>query len=848
MEPTADPPPEIENGRRNEQDEQQRCNKKAKVVDEIENTESMKLKRVAEIVDEIENSESMELKLAAEIVLVLSTMATIRGGKKPSDVEVELMREARSKLAVLCLRIAPKDIVAGEAIGSVIQDIGLNVKGEDQRLGFRTTPKMSIAERYSFAKTKMEESKKFSAPSTTYTSQPLQTNTSGMVDNRVPNNAVRMFASDKSNHTAISSTASMVSIPPHLTVGSSAALQYQSTSNEVRPPIVSGVMPNNHIGRNPSSVALPRVENPQFKVTGGLSGAPYVLQVQANSVANQSLANAPTWSIQTQPVSLARNVSENKAPPAHNSVKGEGTAGATTISRAGPQVTTTQSIRPFITQMGPGNMSSMHQPLQGGNMVQPPMIPSHSDIAKVVQKLLLPKVPDHPTWTPPSRDYMSKTFTCQTCELPVNEVDSVLMCDACEKGFHLKCLQPAVIRGIHNRVDWHCMRCLSLSGGKPLPPKYVRVMRSSITSPSFPSNTAGIQSSSEKKAESLDSKGSPQMFTSNGNSVPTVCSANHNTEPSFDSNTPDMRDIQGSNFSSSIETIDEKPDPSICMKSAVCSANTGLQGESYAEQIDSKALTSKDTSESETLPKLSEPAKCENLQPAQNSQAGITVSHDNAEISSDRHVSSSLTISNQKESHGGENITSDINHNDLDVPQPNSVGVSGTNTEGIQHSALSSDSSHAVEWIGDVVQLLDEKKYYQSCCIDGVTYRLQGHAFFTSHHGKLTPSKLQSLWEDSKTGVKWVKATKCYFPDDLPGNIGHPCISEVNEVYESNSDRIEMASSIRGPCVVLPYDKFKQENDRRCQFGIEASASVQPIFLCRWFYDEIKKSFQPVIS
>ncbi|PNY09655.1 PHD finger protein, partial [Trifolium pratense] len=629
MEPTTDPPPEIENGGR---EEQQRCNKKAKV-------------------DVIENSESVELKRVAEIVLVLSTMATMRGGKKPSDAEVELMREARNKLAVLCQGIAPKDIVAGEAIGSVIQDLGLNVKVEDQRLGFRSTPKMSIAERYSFAKTKMEESKKFSAPSTTYTSQPLQTNTSGMVDNRVPTNAVRMFVPDKSNHTTISSTVSMVSIPPHLSAGSSAALQYQSTSNEVRPPMVSGAIPNNHMGRNPSSVALPRVENPQFKVTGGMSGAPYVLQVQANSLANQSSVNAPTWSIQTQPVSLARNVSENKVPPAHNSVvKVEGTAGAT-ISRAGPQVTTAQSVRPFITHMGPGNLSSMHQSLQGGNMVQPPTIPSHSDIAKVVQKLLLPKVPDHPTWTPPSRDYMSKTFTCQTCELTVNEVDTVLMCDACEKGFHLKCLQPAVIRGIHNRVDWHCMRCLSLSGGKPLPPKYGRVMRSSITSPSFPSNTAGIQSSSEKKAESLDSKGSPQMFTSSGNSVPTVSSANHNTEPSFDSNTPDMRDIQGSNFSSSIETIDEKPDPSICMKSAVCSANTGLQ------------------------------ANCENLQPAQDSQAGITVSHDNAEISSDRHVSSSLTISNQKESHGGENITTDINHNDLDVPQPNSVGVSGTNTE-----------------------------------------------------------------------------------------------------------------------------------------------------------------------
>ncbi|CAK8538862.1 unnamed protein product [Lathyrus sativus] len=823
-EPTVDPPPKAENGGGEPSEEP--CSKKAKV-------------------DEIDKPEA-ELKRVAEIVLVLSTMATMRGGNKPTDVEVELMREARSKLAILCQGIAPKDIVAREAVGAVIEDLGLNAKVGDQRLGFRT-PKMSISEKYAFNKSKMEESKKLlSASSTTYTPQPLQTNTGGMVDNRVPTNAVRMLSSDKSTHMAVTSSVSMVSIPPHLSAGASAALQYQSTSNEVRPPIVSGVMPSSHMGRNPSPVALPRVENPQFKVTGGLSGAPYVLQVQANSLANQSLVNAPTWSIQTPPVSLARSVSENKAPT-HNPPKVEGTADAT-VSRAGPQVANGQSIRPFITQTGPGNMSNMHQPLQGGNMVQPPSIPSHSDIAKIVQKLLLPKLPEHRTWTPPSRDYMNKAFTCQTCELTVSEVDSVLLCDACEKGFHLKCLQPSVIRGIHNRVDWHCTRCLSLSGGKSLPPKYGRVTRSSITSPSFPSNTVIIQPSSEKKPDNLDLKVSPQIFTSNGNSVPTVSSANHSTEPSFDSNIPDTRDIQGFNISSSIETIEEKPDPSIYMKSAACSVSTGLQGESCNEQIDSKALTCKNISESETLPKSSEPAKCENLQSSQDSQIETAVSQDNAEISPDRHDSSSFMTSNQKESHGGENITNDIKHDDLDVAQTTSVGSSGTNTEGILHSALSSDSSHAVEWIGDVVQLVDEKKYYQSCCIDGVTYRLHGHAFFTSNHGKLTPSKLQSMWEDSKTGMKWVKATKCYFPDDLPGNIGHPCISEVNEVYESNSDRIEMASSIRGPCVVLPYDKFKQENDRRSQFGIEASVSVQPIFLCRWFYDEIKKSFQPVIS
>lgn len=128
----------------------------------------------------------------------------------------------------------------------------------------------------------MEEAKKFSAPSTTYASQPLQTSIGGTVDNRVPTHTVRMIASDKSSHAAIPSTGTVMSIPPQVSVGSSAALQYQSTSNEVRPPVVPGVISSTHLGRNPSSVALPKVEHSQFKVGGGSNGPPYVLQVQGN--------------------------------------------------------------------------------------------------------------------------------------------------------------------------------------------------------------------------------------------------------------------------------------------------------------------------------------------------------------------------------------------------------------------------------------------------------------------------------------------------------------------------------------------------------------------------------------
>lgn len=76
-------------------------------------------------------------------------------------------------------------------------------------------------------------------------------------------------------------------------------------------------------------------------------------------------------------------------------------------------------------------------------------------------------------------------------------------------------------------------------------------------------------------------------------------------------------------------------------------------------------------------------------------------------------------------------------------------------------------------------------------------------------------------------------------------------IFSLVQVYESNSDRTEMLGSIQGPCEVLPSDKFKQENDRRCQLENEPSARVQPIFLCRFvsvytYYSRLSFFSKPV--
>lgn len=96
------------------------------------------------------------LKRVAEIVLVLSTMGTMRGAKNPTSVEMSLMAEARETLAEMCGEMEPKDIVGREAIGNVIEELGLNSKLKEQRLGFRGMG-MSISQKVLLAKMKVKK-------------------------------------------------------------------------------------------------------------------------------------------------------------------------------------------------------------------------------------------------------------------------------------------------------------------------------------------------------------------------------------------------------------------------------------------------------------------------------------------------------------------------------------------------------------------------------------------------------------------------------------------------------------------------------------------------------------------
>lgn len=468
---------------------------------------------------------------------------------------------------------------------------------------------------------------------------------------------------------------------------------------------------------------------------------------------NHPLVNAPTWSIQTQSSSTAKSVQENKVPN-HTPTKVEGAVDVS-VSRVTPQVVRDQSFRPFIPQPAAGNLPTTHQPMQGMSSVQLPSLGNnHNEIAKLIQKFLQPQRPDHPKWTPPSRDYMNKALTCQYCQVTINEVDNVLLCDACEKGYHLKCLQPTQ-KGIP-RGEWHCMRCMTLTQGKPLPPKYGRVMRSSTNQLNVPPNIATKASSSEKKVETLDPKVNQQKVTANGSSdlqspTCTGSAGTNHVESASDMKISNAIETQGNDVISSSKITDDKPLSGPASGSPSVASSILMSAEQIKDSESSIHEEKSCEQKIELPPKVDKTVsnKSDDSQPSHNSQVvDRAVLSDCADVPSKNCHDKDLNVKEPEKSHIRENLDctsgNDIKQDDQLVAQANPSGGSQTGTEASEHSGFPSDGLRGVEWIDSVVQVLDGKSFYQSCRVNGVTYKLQDHALFRASHGELIPSKLQA--------------------------------------------------------------------------------------------------------
>ncbi|KAL8131676.1 uncharacterized protein LOC141711701 [Apium graveolens] len=737
------------------------------------------------------------LKRVAEIVLVLETLGKMRGGRAPTQVEVEMMSEARGKLAEVCREFKPKDVFPREAFGVVIDDLGLS--NNEQMLGFRP-PNVQIAQKLKLTQEKMEKSDEFAVHSASRSSQRLQANV-GSASESGSSQAVRMLTSQKPSQVPTAS----VGLQPasqlaRVSATNSTALPYQLPTSEVRP-LVPGEIPTSHVGRDSSSLALPRAERPHFSSDMKYNGA-YPSQAQVNYSGNH--IRPVSGSVQPLQSALSVKNASNSSAPFNASIKVEGAGG---MSRVIPQ--TSKSIASQTASVDP--LSTQKHIQQGIESAQALSLRSqHTDIVNLVQKLLQPTLHERPTWAPPSRDYMNKSLACQLCKLISLEVDNVLVCDGCEKGYHLKCLkinnQKSVPRG-----EWHCAKCLSLSNGKALPPKYGRVLRNAITAPKVSSNATTVHVPPEKKLGAL-----PGKVTGNGKfglqGAPDGTMENNIRPIAAGAEMKDKRVMHNE--------IDDKS--SGCVSTDMIKTSADSSAGLSVETSDDKKLIAQSASYPSADPQTVKNSSSNSINPSTNSHI--------------INLQKSVPESNN-EAKRDEQGTLHTNHE-----------VSETNFGPNEQDVTLSDGLHQVDWIGAVINVVEEKTYYQSCSINGVVYKVHDHALFRLQSNVLTPFKLQSMWADRKTRSMWVIASRCYFPADLPKGVGRPFAPDNNEVYESNHDTAMRAGLIEGPCKVLPPRLFAEESQRKTRRGTEARGGLQPLFVCKWFFDERKGLFRDVTS
>ncbi|ERN10016.1 hypothetical protein AMTR_s00013p00237850 [Amborella trichopoda] len=693
-------------------------------------------------------SQESSIKRTAEIILVLASMAQMRGGHCPSSAEERLMEEARENLVSLCEILSPKDLVSREFVGNLVRDLGL---GADRGRDARAMGSLSIAEKFLNSMKKIEDNRKQAAQ------------------------------------------------------------------------------------RPPSSPQVPDEE-------------PAII------AANQAPHTHDSSQEKTQSLSaLLENV-----PPDYGAVTGIGT-----------QKLQHDKTKP-PAQLDSGDLRTVHEQLRGYKPTEHSgTFPDHDNIAKNVLAVLQTRTLNHKNQALPSTAYMNAPISCQLCKSETKNVESVLVCDSCEAGVDVKCFQNQLYnQKIVIKGDWHCPKCLHLSNGKPFPPKYGRVGKSSTTQKEA-LNSSRVESSQERNTGYPNSKRNQPKTIASGlsDSVqpvpnPSLPKGYPNKHP--DAGIIDTKQSSGANFPG-VTMENKDPDN---QKECVDSLNQavkdlcGKPAETVGDQR--KNEVSPDQMEYST-PECPSTVKAgfglsnsgqsgTNLQSMRQSQGSIN--------SQDAGKSESPmldeAVGDRCQSMADQALT-DSSEPSGRVDAPNSDFRSGSFQDGQESSSqMTSERSsdpdadettdyswppeqelHPVDWVGEKVKVAEGRTYYQSCCINGVIYKLQDYALFHPDYPNFPSyvAKIQTLWEDNRTGAKWAHVNWCYYPDDLSQLVGRPATPGTDEVYESNYGANKLVGTILGPCSVLSVEKYKKEIERRSCLADEENPELGPIFICNTMKD-----------
>ncbi|KAH6554753.1 hypothetical protein KP509_1Z309400 [Ceratopteris richardii] len=478
-----------------------------------------------------------------------------------------------------------------------------------------------------------------------------------------------------------------------------------------------------------------------------------------------------------------------------------------------------------------GQQSSIRQKLE--------VVDPQARVTQAIHDLLQPRYPgDCPIQPAHSRAFISAVVPCEVCRAIAKETANVLVCDACEKLLHLRCLQSYLMMGIP-KGDWYCPHCSDSCKDKQRPPKYGRVKAGfSFKTSRMKGKSSGKGSPTTQKKQppiSADGKSNQQAISKAGMKTSAIT---QKFEDSAHSSSKSSQSIlehgnSGGGFTALLDSVAQEGQSNLRMAGNCQSSSCIPQ-----PQISTRSAFLQSHSV--------EPAAVLSTQPQSHrlhSGQGIANAGENnlqfikpAESCSD---TSLLTAASRpfddKKSNSKE---------DFEILDEKTNASAELNAEQIYKEV----DRFGIEWASDVIHRADGKHFYSACTVGGQLYRLHDCALFRPETPNVPPyiAHLQALWEES--GAKWVRVNWFYYPADMIMLPGRPLNPEINEVYESNHGDNNLVGTIQGQCLVLQPDCYAKEMERRQELlkcGNTGEALV-PIFLCRWMYDVATATFRPV--
>eukprot|EP00850_Spirogloea_muscicola_P015035 SM000112S23977 [mRNA] locus=s112:161740:168845:+ [translate_table: standard] len=398
-------------------------------------------------------------------------------------------------------------------------------------------------------------------------------------------------------------------------------------------------------------------------------------------------------------------------------------------------------------------------------------------------------------WTPESDALM----VCEVCKKLDSKATELLLCDACEKGHHLDCVQ--VSRATLPQGDWYCPPCRAQKSIRPSKYGPIRAASLPATSRQGPGTSAAEES---------------QLV------LPAAGALRSAITPSG----------QQSRAPTAARTAQQELLAQVARASGAwvfsqCQLNDHVKQQGPAPGDAEKVAQPTPTEESQQV--QSGALLAQQSQTFSSAESSLAVKADAGPVEKAIALSKEPVVANNEQEQlpavaSGKVPVVGESSNQVQDAQAGGEAGAPENSGKVRESEPTEELAHDIEWENSSPQLHERRLQYSGCRIRGVSYK--------------------EMYEDTADKMKVVIVCWCFYPSDLPEAVVKPTsMLEANEVYESNHSDVNPLESIQGPCLVLSPRQAMEELKKREHLKEEDVRPLPPIFVCRWLYNAPEGTF-----